>query len=148
MNNKLYYHYGSNSPKERKVIENAFRQRGVLNYDAYDYENVEMLYFGVEGYPLAHLDSLSVPLSVLAIVNSDAKELDLGDVKSEYEPFQKVLVAHPLFSWGYAWKLDLYSHYDAATKSHILVSGREVEDGELLPYEGNETKLGQPVKVS
>ena len=41
---------------------------------------------------------------------------------------------------------DVYSHYDESTGKHYLVSGYVGNDNEVIPYEGNEDKLGKSVK--
>ena len=63
-----------------------------------------------------------------------------------FEPFQKVLRALD-HEFGYeAWFADFYSHYDDSTREHYLISGYVADDEELIPYEGNEHKLGKLVK--
>lgn len=63
-----------------------------------------------------------------------------------FEPFQKVLRALD-HEFGYeVWFADFYSHYDDSTREHYLISGYVADDEELIPYEGNEHKLGKLVK--
>ena len=61
-----------------------------------------------------------------------------------FEPFQKVLVKI-LHDSRSIWVADFYSHYDEITGRYYLVSGLTREDDEVIPYDGNEDKLGKPV---
>lgn len=70
-----------------------------------------------------------------------------GMERQDYHvPFQRVLCAFD-HQYGYEiWAADVYSHYDDATGKHYLVSGYVGNDNEVIPYEGNEDKLGKSVK--
>lgn len=61
-----------------------------------------------------------------------------------FEPFQKVLVAINYFG-AKIWCVDLYGHYDEMSHTHCLVGCSKVPDGEVIPFKGNEHKLGKPV---
>ena len=64
----------------------------------------------------------------------------------EFKPFEKVLraIGH---EFGYeVWFADFYSHYDDSTREHYLASGYVVDDDEIVPFEGNEDKLGKLVR--
>lgn len=62
-----------------------------------------------------------------------------------FEPFQKVLVAY--FCPDLRWKADLYSHYSKdEDHPHICLSGYSFDDNYIIPYEGNEDKLGKLVE--
>ena len=64
----------------------------------------------------------------------------------EFEPFQKVLISGIIDNVWY-WFATLYSHYDSKHKLHVLIDNRTIiEEDEIIPYEGNENKLGKPVK--
>ena len=60
-----------------------------------------------------------------------------------FEPFQEVLVR----TWtvdGYVWRAALYSNYDELCNCHHLVGDIHVcEDDNIIPYEGNEDKVGK-----
>lgn len=43
------------------------------------------------------------------------------------------------------WRLTFYSHYDKSSKHHITTCGIPWLDNEILPYKGNEDKLGKLV---
>ena len=63
----------------------------------------------------------------------------------EFKPFQKVLIR----IWRNSasmWAAGLYSHYDKHTNRHYLVDFHWEEDEDIIPYDGNEDKLGKPVK--
>lgn len=62
-----------------------------------------------------------------------------------FEPFQKMLV-RVWYDRKFIWMADFYSHYDEVTGRHYLVSGFTREDDDILPYKGNEDKLGKTVK--
>lgn len=63
-----------------------------------------------------------------------------------FEPFQKVLIPG-IVDNIYYWFANLYSHYDQKHKFYILIDGQTVYDDEhIIPYEGNEDKLGKPVE--
>lgn len=69
----------------------------------------------------------------------------------EFKPFQKVLrvdkkpmrVTGP---WIKVWSCDIYNFYDEGTHIHYFVSGYSAKDDEVIPYTGNEDKLGEKVK--
>ena len=61
-----------------------------------------------------------------------------------FEPFQKVLIVNKRAFEQAIWVAALYSHYrDGA---HYTLSSTGRLDNEILPYEGNEDKLGKPVE--
>lgn len=62
-----------------------------------------------------------------------------------FEPFQKVLRAY-WYEDSFKWVLDLYSHYDEDFHQHMMVSGVTKMDDQVIPYEGNEGKLGKKVE--
>lgn len=64
----------------------------------------------------------------------------------QFEPFQKVLCA-VVNEFDYeVWFADFYSHYDDSTRKHYLISGYVADDDEIVPFEGNEDKLGKLVR--
>lgn len=61
-----------------------------------------------------------------------------------FEPGQKVLI--PYYEGNNnKWRLTFYSHYDKSSKHHITTCGIHWSDNEILPYKGNEDKLGKLV---
>lgn len=62
-----------------------------------------------------------------------------GKYKKPLMPFQKVLVRT---ASEYPWRCDFYSHYDASVNVHYCISGFTYKDKNILPYEGNEYRLG------
>lgn len=56
-----------------------------------------------------------------------------------FESFQKVLILT-----NGVWRAGIYSHYREGW--HYLVGRSTKEDSNILAYEGNESKLGKPVK--
>lgn len=62
-----------------------------------------------------------------------------------FKPFQKVLIPG-IMGNVYYWFANIYSHYDQKHKVHVLIDSETVNSEEyILPYEGNEDKLGKPV---
>lgn len=60
-----------------------------------------------------------------------------------FEPFQRVLV-----NWNGIWVADLYERWVDSENWHYVISRNDsyFEDIEIIPYEGNEDKLGKEVK--
>lgn len=59
-----------------------------------------------------------------------------------FEPFQRVLVDFEV------WTAAIYSHWDG--HGYHLLSGSDgyyITDAHILPYEGNEDKLGKPIEA-
>lgn len=78
--------------------------------------------------------------------NRDWSTFKAPNTHKHFEPFQKVLraIGH---EFGYeVWFADFYSHYDDSTREHYLTSGYVVDDDAIIPYNGNEDKLGRTVK--
>ena len=45
------------------------------------------------------------------------------------------------------WFANLYSHYNKKYRVHVLIDSETINnDDYILPYEGNEDKLGKPVE--
>lgn len=58
-----------------------------------------------------------------------------------FEPYDRVIVEDNFGGWGYV--ADFYSHYDGNKSLHVTASGRRIEDGSIMSYEGNKDKLGK-----
>ena len=78
--------------------------------------------------------------------NHDWSTFKLPNKHKHFEPYQKVLCAVYRNYGNKVWDIDLYSHYDENTRWHYLLSNLDVEDDDVIPYEGNEDKLGKIVK--
>ena len=76
--------------------------------------------------------------------NRDWVKFKVPKKHKHFEPFQKILVKFWQRS-NSIWIADFYSHYDVITGRHYLASGLTREDDDILPYDGNEDKLGKPV---
>ena len=63
-----------------------------------------------------------------------------------FEPFQKVLTVTDGYISKKIWAADIFSHYDEINNKYFLVSGYEVDEDEVIPYEGNEDLLGKVVE--
>ena len=78
--------------------------------------------------------------------NHDWSKFEVPKKHKEFKPFQKVLIPGIIDNVWY-WFATLYSHYDSKHKLHVLIDNRTVfEDNGIIPYEGNEDKLGEKVK--
>lgn len=76
--------------------------------------------------------------------NRDWSTFKVPKKHKEFKPFQKVLWVDHIQTK--AWTAGFYSHYNELIKRHVLISGYIKRDYDILPYEGNEDKLGQIVK--
>ena len=73
--------------------------------------------------------------------NRDWATFKVPKKHKEFKPFERVLVRE----WcdcKSVWTASLYSHYDDALDRHCLLGSEHVEDDRIIPYEGNENKLG------
>lgn len=61
-----------------------------------------------------------------------------------FEPYQKVLIVNKRAFEPVVWIASIYSHYKDG--AHYTLSSIGLSDDEILPYEGNEDKLGKLVK--
>lgn len=81
--------------------------------------------------------------------NRDWSTFKAPNTHKHFEPFQKVLVAADCDD-GIAkktWSADLYGRYDSEKKLHYCVGYSEFTDDEIIPYEGNEDKLGTLIET-
>lgn len=78
--------------------------------------------------------------------NRDWSTFKVPNTRKHFEPFQKVLCATDNDFGHEVWAADFYSHYDEAPCKHYLISGFVGTDDEIIPFEGNEDKLGTIVK--
>lgn len=61
-----------------------------------------------------------------------------------FKPFQKVLLKELLNnSKKSVWMATEYSHYNKDTEEHYCTNGYSVKDNDIIPYKGNEDKLGK-----
>lgn len=77
--------------------------------------------------------------------NHDWSTFEIHEHK-EFKPFQKMLRIECNDHDRPIWAADFYSHYDEDACVHYFVSGFIVSDDDIIPYEGNEDKLGKPVE--
>lgn len=62
-----------------------------------------------------------------------------------FKPFEKVLVVEYEIDRK-AWMAVYYSHWSNNLGVHITTTGGHYEDKEIIPYEGNENKVGEEVE--
>ena len=75
--------------------------------------------------------------------NRDWLTLRPSQSHKEFENFQKVLVK----DWrDKKWVAGFYSHYDDSQNKHCLVGFALVNDEDIIPYDGNEDKIGKAIK--
>lgn len=60
-----------------------------------------------------------------------------------FEPFQKILIPN-ICSDISVWVADIYSHYRCGT--HYTITGMGFSDNDIIPYKGNEDKLGKVIE--
>lgn len=60
-----------------------------------------------------------------------------------FEPYQKVLVASDVSD---TWEPDIYRLYDAKVNMHKCMLYTVRKDSQIIPYKGNEDKVGKSVK--
>lgn len=77
--------------------------------------------------------------------NRDWSTFKVPKKHKEFEPFQRVLVRE-WYDCKSVWTISLYSHYDDALDRHCLLGSEHVEDDRIIPYEGNENKIGKTVE--
>lgn len=75
--------------------------------------------------------------------NKDWTDFKLPKKCEVFKPFQKVLCVFLDRHNEKVWRTDFYSHYDKSKKQHYLASGFVRNDDEVIPYDGNEDKLGK-----
>lgn len=78
--------------------------------------------------------------------NRDWQKFKVPKKHKEFKPFQKVLCIANNSHDCEVWSADFYSHYNESTREHYLASGFVRAYDKVIPYEGNEDKLGKPVK--
>ena len=79
--------------------------------------------------------------------NRDWSTFKISKPHKHFEPYQKVLVKE-YCNDKFIWIPELYGYYNTSSKTHFLV-GYELtvsEEEDIIPYSGNEDKLGKPVK--
>lgn len=62
-----------------------------------------------------------------------------------FEPFQKVLIKRYRLTGPAIWGAAYYSHY--INNAHYTTTGKAVGNDDIIPYRGNENKLGKPVEI-
>lgn len=78
--------------------------------------------------------------------NRDWATFKVPEQHKRFEPFQKVLTVTDGYISKKIWAADIFSHYDEINNKYFLVSGYEVDEDEVIPYEGNEDLLGKVVE--
>lgn len=77
--------------------------------------------------------------------NRDWSTFKVPQKHKHFEPGQKVLI--PYYEGNnHKWRLTFYSHYDENAKLHIMVDYTSLPDERVIPYKGNEDKLGKQAK--
>ena len=75
--------------------------------------------------------------------NRDWATFKVPEQHKHFEPFQKVLSITDDYRGSKIWAADFFSHYGENLQQYYLVSGYEVDEDEVIPYEGNEDLLGK-----
>jgi len=86
---------------------------------------------------------------VLLFPSKDQRDWSKFRVEKPHKQFkhrEEVLVVGSIkLRSNLVWCMDLYSHYGKVDKRHVTLCLRYLEDKNIIPYEGNEDKLGEPV---
>lgn len=77
--------------------------------------------------------------------NRDWSTFKVSNEHKHFESYQKVLIKDKFCS-KYFWVAALYSHYDTLTNKHYLVGSDWAGDEDIIPYEGNEDKVGKIIE--
>lgn len=77
--------------------------------------------------------------------NRDWATFKVPQKHKNFEPCQKVLVPY-YDGHEHRWKLTIYSHYEEDREIYITVNGVYMLYNKIIPYEGNEEKLGKPIE--
>ena len=80
--------------------------------------------------------------------NRDWSTFKISKPHKHFEPFQKVLVSTKTPFNNVEWCAGIYSHYDELQEYHCTTESFCVLDDDIIPYSGNEDKLGKPVVES
>lgn len=75
--------------------------------------------------------------------NQDWSTFNRFNHHQRFESFQKVLRVDNKRPGVKIWTPDFYAYYDKDLCGHHLVSGLVVSDAEVIPYDGNENKVGK-----
>ena len=78
--------------------------------------------------------------------NRDWSTFKVSKPHKHFEPFQKVLRIDDNNPDYKIWTSDFYSHYEETSGKHYLTSGFINGDDEIMPYNGNEDKVGKVVE--
>ena len=81
--------------------------------------------------------------------NRDWSTFKVPKIHKNFEPYQKVLILRELvskFGEKAVWMADEYSHYDEDLELHYTTKDYGFDDDEIMPYEGNEDKVGTIAK--
>lgn len=76
--------------------------------------------------------------------NKDWSTFKISKKHKVFKTYQKVLVKElvGINSEKTVWMADEYSHYDEDLKQHYCTRSYGFNDDEIMPYEGNEDKVG------
>ena len=78
--------------------------------------------------------------------NKDWSTFKVPKKHKEFKPYQKVLIKYWADSKTRRWVPVLYGYYDASKNMHFLENFTWVEECGIIPYEGNEDKIGKVVE--
>ena len=119
----------------------AIRCLGVSNYT----NEPSSVYFTTDGRYRTDFDGSKCVLFP-SEYNHDWSTFKVPKKHKEFKPFQKVLRRTRDGNDNVIWTADFYSHYDESSMKHFLTSGYMANDSIIIPYDGNEDKLGKIVK--
>lgn len=116
-----------------KIYSNPIRCRNVGDESAYWYFTSNGCFLNCEGAECVLFPSKE---------NRDWGTFKVPKAHKHFEPFEKVLIR----TWSegrFIWVAAEYSNYDEEYNIHYIATGLIVKEDDIIPYEGNENKLGK-----
>ena len=90
------------------------------------------------------LKSIKIKICLILEYELQDKIFKEKNIHKTFHPFQNVLVHVMNDDGNYVWIASIYSHYDAKNNRHCLSNMQWTEDdNDIIPFEGNEDKVGQ-----
>lgn len=133
---RIYWHMGSRDPEVQNRIREAFKAKGIINIFGWAFNNPKAIYYNDGDIDIAE-GFLDTDIYAIKKVGT---ELNIEPTHKIFKPYEKVLVN--AVGW---WAASLYSHFNADENVHFTVSYLSYDDDKIIPFEGNEDKVGKKV---
>lgn len=90
------------------------------------------------------LKSIKIKICLILEYELQDKIFKEKNAHKTFHPFENVLVHTMNDDGNYVWIASIYSHYDAKNNRHYLTNMQWTDDDSgIIPFEGNEDKVGQ-----